>query len=143
MGTRDDLFSAIAAGDVDRMRALLDSDPSLSTAVDHDDQRIRWRTDDGTPLDPDTWAGPDLRTLVVELDGSDIGDGRLVLVGVTSGDVVQVALPGGAWRVALDSGWDRPLRPGDQPVVSGALAVAGPSFVVLEEHHGPAATSGE
>jgi ankyrin repeat protein len=35
VGTRDELFSAIANGDVDRMRALLDGDPSLSTAVDH------------------------------------------------------------------------------------------------------------
>lgn len=35
MGTRDELFSAIAGGDVDRMRALLDDDPTLATAVDH------------------------------------------------------------------------------------------------------------
>ncbi len=34
MGITDELFSAIAEGDVDRMRALLDADPSLVTAVD-------------------------------------------------------------------------------------------------------------
>lgn len=118
--------------------ALRHAHPALRRAgwLDHDDARIRWRTHDGTPLDPDAWAGDDLRTLVVELDGTDLGDGRLVLIGVTHGDVVTAALPDGAWRVALHSGWDRPLRPGDQPVVSASLEVDGPAFVVLEERLG-------
>ncbi|MBX3286488.1 MAG: ankyrin repeat domain-containing protein [Actinobacteria bacterium] len=34
MGTRDDLFSAVAGGDVERLRALLDDDPALIAAVD-------------------------------------------------------------------------------------------------------------
>jgi glycogen operon protein len=111
--------------------------------VDHDDPRIRWSDHRGTPLDPDTWAGGDLRTLVVELDGADLGDGRLVLVGVAQAEDVTVSLPEGTWRVALHSGWDRPLRPWDQPVVSASLEISGPGFVVLEEPVARPGFSGE
>jgi len=47
----DELFAAIAAGDVDRVRGLLDAEPSLADARDHDGvsalMRARYR------LDPD------------------------------------------------------------------------------------------
>jgi glycogen operon protein len=125
--------------------ALRHAHPVLRRAdwVDHDDPRIRWRDHRGTTLDPDTWTGGALRTLVVELDGADLGDGRVVLVGVTDAEDVAVALPDGEWRVALHSGWDRPLRAGDQPVVSASVAVSGPAFVVLEERPGSPVASGE
>ncbi len=119
--------------------ALRHAHPVLRRAgwVDHDDPRIRWRAPDGTPLDPDDWTGGDLAALVVELDGTDLGDSRVVLVGATTGEEVAVTLPEGRWRVALHSEWARPLRPGDQPVVTGPLDVTGPAFVVLEERLGP------
>ena len=125
--------------------ALRHEHPVLRRAgwVDHDDPRIRWRAADGTPLDPDDWTAGDLTALVVELDGTDLGDGRLLLVGVTDGGEVAVELPAGAWHVVLHSAWDRPVRSGPRPAVERSIAVAGPAFVVLEERPGRPAPSGE
>ncbi|MEZ5178791.1 MAG: hypothetical protein R2746_11075 [Acidimicrobiales bacterium] len=120
--------------------ALRHAHPVLRRAgwVDHDDPRIRWWGADGAHLDPERWSDGELTALVVELDGADLGDGRLVLVGVTGGDELHVTLPVGSWRVALHTDWDRPERPGG-PVdpITGHLAVVGPAFVVLEEVAAP------
>ncbi len=92
---------------------------------------VRWRNAGGSPMEEGDWDDGHGEPLQVELDGADLGGGRVLLLLAPGSGPVTFALPPGPWQVRLDAAWARPPRPGPDTTVEAELAVEAPTFVAL------------
>lgn len=99
--------------------------------TDPADGTIRWRRPDGGVMGDADWSDAATTGMQVELDGTDLGSGRVVLLLAPGPDSVRFTLPAGRWSVRLDAAWRRPPQPGQHRVVTDSFDVAAPDFVAL------------
>ncbi len=91
---------------------------------------VTWRRLDGREMAEADWSDEPPAIVQAELDGTDLGGSRVLLLLVSGQEGVTFTLPAGRWTVRLDAAWDRPPIHGRQ-VVTGTLDVAAPGFVAL------------